>query len=95
MSKMPVATKKKLAEKESGSRFAEVTIQKPSRAARKAANGIAAILEEHLNTLPAAERSARLKAFHESVSGSLATRAKRARRLKTEAPVSLRIAAQR
>ena len=95
MQKMPVSRKKKITAREARSRFAKVTIQKPSRAARQAADKLAAILEEHLDRLPAAERSAKLKAFHESVSDSLATRAKRARRLKNEAPVSLRVAAQR
>ena len=72
-----------------------VTVQKPSRVARKAANQIAAILEEYLDTLPAAEKLARLKAFHESVRASFEARATRAKRPKIEVPVFARVAARR
>ena len=72
MQKMPGAGKKKRSAWEAGSRFAKAPIRKPSHAARKAADKIASILEEHLNTLPAAERAAKLKAFHGSVNASFA-----------------------
>lgn len=62
--KMPVAGKKKISAREVGSRLGKASLRKPSRAARKAAEKIASILEEHLNTLPTAERAAKLKAFN-------------------------------
>jgi hypothetical protein len=66
-----------------------------SPAARQAAEKIAAILEEHLDTLPAADKAAKLRAFHDSVSESFAGPATRAKRSKTAAPVFSRVAAQR
>ena len=84
------------AERPTASRTPETSpIRKPSRAARQAAEKIASILEEHLNTLPAAEKAAKLKAFHGSVSASFAGRATSAKRSKTAAPVFSRVAAQR
>ena len=95
MEKMPVARKKKIPAREAGGPFTKVTIRKPSREARKAADKIATILEEHLDTLPGPERAAKLKAFHASVSASFAVRATLPKRSKTEVPVFSRVAAQR
>jgi len=57
--------------------------------ARRAASRIAATIEEYLETLPASERSERLKAFHRSVNESFGVCATRAKHSKIGAPVSV------
>jgi predicted nucleotide-binding protein (sugar kinase/HSP70/actin superfamily) len=56
---------------------------------RRAANRIAAVIEEYLETLPAAVRSKRLKEFHHSVNESFAVSSAPAKRSKTGVPVSV------